>query len=73
MSELTNLSAKEVIKTLERLGYKKVRMKGSHVILKKEYSPTLVIPYHKEISEHLLKTQLKRAGISVEKFLSNLK
>ena len=72
MSKLANLSAKKVIKALERLGYSAVRIKGSHVILKRENSPPLIIPRHKEVAPHLIKSQLKRAGISVEEFLKNL-
>ena len=70
--KLTNIPAKKVIKVFERLGYEVARVKGSHHILKRAGFPTLVIPLHKEVAPYLLKSQLKRARISIADFLENL-
>ena len=70
--KLTNITARKAIKAFERLGYEVARVKGSHYILKRAGFPALVIPFHKEVSPHLLKSQLKRAGIGVNEFLDNL-
>jgi len=47
------------------------RQEGSHMILYNERPglPILVIPDHKEVAPALLRTQIKRAGLSVEEFL----
>jgi len=38
MSKLKRLSGEEAIKRLEKLGFKRVRQRGSHVVLKKQTS-----------------------------------
>jgi len=72
MSRLANLSSKEVVNSLKRFGYRLVRQKGGYIVLERQGSPTLVVPRHKEVSPHLIKTQLRRAGISIEDFLDNI-
>ena len=53
MAELPRVSGKETIRALERLGFKKVRQKGSHVVLKKETENGVigcVVPLHKALA-----------------------
>jgi predicted RNA binding protein YcfA (HicA-like mRNA interferase family) len=53
MSKLRRVSGEEVIRALERLGFVKVRQKGSHVILKKntpEGDIGCVVPLHRELA-----------------------
>ena len=38
MSKLRRVSVEETIRALERLGFRRVRQRGSHVILKRETS-----------------------------------
>jgi predicted RNA binding protein YcfA (HicA-like mRNA interferase family) len=45
---------------------------GSHVSLRKTGCPLLVIPLHREVSPFLLRSQIKRAGLTEEKFLELL-
>ncbi len=68
MSGLANISAKKAVKAFERSGYKIERQKGSHIVLKAEGKPTLVIPNHREIAPYLLISQIKTAGLTVEEF-----
>jgi predicted RNA binding protein YcfA (HicA-like mRNA interferase family) len=51
MPKLGKVSGEVAIRTLEKLGYRKVRQRGSHVILKKQTSEVeigCVVPLHKE-------------------------
>ena len=67
--ELRNIKAQDAIRALERAGFKLLRQKGSHALLYREGSPLLIIPTHsKALKLGLLKKELKKAGISVEKF-----
>jgi predicted RNA binding protein YcfA (HicA-like mRNA interferase family) len=53
MSKLLRVSGEEAIRALERLGFVKVRQKGSHVILKKntpEGDIGCVVPLHRELA-----------------------
>jgi predicted RNA binding protein YcfA (HicA-like mRNA interferase family) len=61
-----------VIRVLGKLGFKVVRQKGSHIVLKgvyKDKKRTVVIPKHKEIAVGTLKGILFQAGLSVEEFI----
>ncbi len=44
---ITNIKSKEVVKILQKLGFKIDRQSGTHVIIKKE-NKTVVVPVHKE-------------------------
>lgn len=51
--KLGQYSYREVVKALSKLGFRAVRQKGSHVVLKgffKEKKRTVVVPKHKEIA-----------------------
>lgn len=63
-----HLSGKEVIKTLEKMGFVIVRQKGSHLVLRNG-SHGCVVPNHAEIKVGTLSGILKQAGISLEEFL----
>ena len=64
-----------MIKILEKFGFKKVRQKGSHVILINERRTRIVVPVHKgkDLKPSLVKVILKQAEIKREKFLELIK
>lgn len=64
MPKLTDVSGKNAVKAFIKFGYVHVHTSGDHAILQKEDSPTLSIPLHKEVARFLLKTQIKRAGLT---------
>jgi len=75
MPELRKVSGKEAIKALERLGFKTVRQRGSHVVLKKETEKGeigCVVPLHCELKIGTLRGILKLAKVTPEEFLANL-
>ena len=71
MGRLSNISGRKAVKIFSKVGYYLERQEGSHTILYNERPgfPILVIPDHKEVAPALLRTQIKRAGLSVEEFL----
>ena len=75
MPELRKVSGEETIKALQRLGFRRVRQRGSHVILKKS-TPSgeigCVVPLHKELKIGTLHGILKLAKVRPEEFLENL-
>ena len=68
MSTLRKSSGKDCVKILcNKFGFKVVRQKGSHIILKKEKIGT-VVPNHPELKLGTLKNILELAKIKEEDF-----
>jgi predicted RNA binding protein YcfA (HicA-like mRNA interferase family) len=67
-------SAKRVIKALSTLGFKIVRKRGSHVVLKHVDGRLTVVPVHagEEIGTGLLYKIIKDTGLSKEEFIKLL-
>ena len=65
------LSGEQVIRALERMGFQRVRQRGSHVVLKRQVAGSevgCVVPLHKELATGTLLGILKQAGISSDEF-----
>lgn len=70
-SALPVMNGREVIRVFERLGWRFVRQKGSHMILVKTGEiVTLSIPDHSEVAKGTLRKLIRTAGITVNEFLS---
>ena len=66
---LRGVTSKAAISAFQKAGFKIVRQKGSHVVLFREGYPPLVIPVHsRPLKMGLLKGEIKKAGLTVEKF-----
>ncbi|MFA4917556.1 MAG: type II toxin-antitoxin system HicA family toxin [Syntrophales bacterium] len=72
MLDLPIISGKEAIKIFGCLGFKIVRQKGSHAVLRKE-NKGCVIPIHKELAVGTLRSAIKQAGITIEEFIDAYK
>jgi predicted RNA binding protein YcfA (HicA-like mRNA interferase family) len=75
MPKLRRVSGEEAIRTPERLGFRRVRQRGSHVILKKETAHGLigcVVPLHRELAIGTLHGVLQQAKVQAEQFLEKL-
>ncbi|HYP39831.1 MAG TPA: type II toxin-antitoxin system HicA family toxin [Chloroflexia bacterium] len=75
MPKLGRVSGEEAIRALERLGFRRVRQRGSHVVLKKimdDGEVGCVVPLHRELAVGTLHGILKQAHVSAEEFLKNL-
>lgn len=70
MSKLPLLKARELIKILKKLGFAKLRQKGSHVFLSHPDGRTTVVPIHptKRIGRGLLRSILHDIELSPEEF-----
>ena len=73
MGRLNGISGRRAIKALKRAGFEVAGGEGSHVVLKKPGFPILVIPLHREVSPFLLRSQIKRAGLTEGEFLDLLR
>jgi predicted RNA binding protein YcfA (HicA-like mRNA interferase family) len=76
MPDLPHLSGKEIICTLERLGFVQARQRGSHVVMKKstpEGSVGCVVPLHDEVAIGTLHSILKQAKVSADEFIKAIK
>ncbi len=69
MPEYPVLSGAEVIRALQRLGFERVRQKGSHVTLHRG-SDKCVIPLHKEVRRGTLGAIIRQARVTPAEFLS---
>ena len=67
------LSGRQVVKTLERLGFVETHRKGSHVKMKHSDGRLIVFPFHDEIDRFTLKGALRDAEIALDKFVRNIR
>jgi predicted RNA binding protein YcfA (HicA-like mRNA interferase family) len=75
MAKLPRVSGAETIRALARLGFERVRQRGSHVVLKRTDANGVlgcVVPMHPELAPGTLRGILKQAGVSVEEFTEQL-
>ncbi len=72
--KLPVVSGLACIRSLEKIGYKRVRQKGSHIRLKDMNGKLLpvTVPDHKELRPGLLKKILSDADLEVEDFIKLL-
>ncbi len=70
MKHLPVLSAKELIKVLSKLGYKRDHQTGSHIILRNEQYPfrRIIVPNHKEIAKGTLRAIIRQVGLTLKEF-----
>ena len=71
---LRPVKAERLIKVRAEVGFKPVRRRGSHVILKRDDGRMTVVPVHggEEIGRGLLSRILKDAGLTREEYLELL-
>ena len=75
MPKLPRVSGSEAIRVPEKLGFVRIRQKGSHVILKKETGAGAigcVVPVHDELATGTLRGILKQAHVDPEEFAKML-
>jgi len=72
--KLRPVKPEKIIKALEKLGFQKVRQKGSHIVMKHPDGRITVVPFHKgeEIGRGLLKEIINDVRINREEFLQIL-
>ena len=70
MKHLPVLSAKELIKGLSKLGYKRDHQSGSNIILRNKKYPfrRITVPNHKEIAKGTLRAIIRQTGLTLKEF-----
>ena len=72
MPKLPVLSGKDMIRALEKDGFRIVRQKGSHASLQKGIYKT-VVPLHNELAKGTLLGILRQCGLSKEDLIDLLR
>ena len=71
--KLPLLSGKQVLSALQRLGFREVHRRGSHVKMKHDDGRLIVFPFHQEVDRFTLKGALRDGGVEIEAFLQEVK
>jgi len=71
---LKPLPTRKLIQVLDRLGFKKVRQRGSHIFFRHPDGRTTIVPVHKgeDIGRGLLQEIIKDTKLTKERFLKYL-
>ena len=69
MARLPVCSGADAIRVFERVGWSRASQKGSHVTLVKSGAiVVLTVPLHRELGPGLLRSLIRKAGMTVEEF-----
>jgi predicted RNA binding protein YcfA (HicA-like mRNA interferase family) len=71
--KLPLLSGKQVLTTLQRMGFVELHRKGSHVKMQHPDGRRIVFPFHSEVDRFTLKGALRDAAIDPDDFMKNIK
>jgi predicted RNA binding protein YcfA (HicA-like mRNA interferase family) len=73
MAKLPVCSGADAIQAFERAGWLRKSQKGSHVTLIKSGAlVVLTVPLHRELGPGLLRSLIRKAGLTVEEFVEQL-
>ncbi|BAZ44002.1 YcfA family protein [Chondrocystis sp. NIES-4102] len=74
MSKLPVISGTECIKGLEKIGFKIIRQRGSHLVLIRENPiTTVIVPNHKELDRGTLRAIIRQVDLTVDEFIQLLR
>ncbi len=67
------ISGRDAVRAFEKAGWIVARQRGSHIVLIKPGVPVnLSIPDHRQLDRGLLRSQIRKAGMTVDEFVSFL-
>jgi predicted RNA binding protein YcfA (HicA-like mRNA interferase family) len=70
LAPLKPLPLREVVRKLEKAGFRKVSQRGSHMKFESsDGSRTAIVPAHSEIAVGTLRSILRQASIAVDEFI----
>ena len=73
MSKLPNISGKQCIEVLKKIGFYQKRRQSSHIILRRDNAfLQVVVPDHQTLAKGTLRAIIRDADISVEDFINLL-
>jgi len=75
LPKISPINPNDLIKILQKSGFKIIRQKGSHIIMIDNRKTRIVIPVHpgKDVKPGLIRAIIKEAGLSREDFFKLLK
>lgn len=68
MPRLPRISGTECVRILEKLGFRQVRQRGSHLVMRRG-DRGCVVPLHRELKTGTLRGVLRQAGVDPDEFL----
>ena len=69
MSHLPVVSGRDCVRALERVGFRVIRQVGSHIVLRRdEPFCQVVVPDHKTMDRGTLRSILRSAGLTPDRF-----
>jgi predicted RNA binding protein YcfA (HicA-like mRNA interferase family) len=71
VGKLRVLSGQEVCAILERHGFRRIRQRGSHIIMQRvitDGTTTVPVPDHKELRTGTLRSIIRQSGVPREEF-----
>jgi predicted RNA binding protein YcfA (HicA-like mRNA interferase family) len=71
--KLPLLSGGKVLSALQRMGFREIHRKGSHVKMEHADGRRIVFPFHDEVDRFTLKGALRDASIEIEDFLNHVR
>ena len=71
MPKVPRVSGAEAIRSLQRLGFEKIRQNGSHVVMRRG-NKGCVVPMHPELKTGTLAGLLRQAEVSIDEFIEAL-
>jgi len=76
VARLRKVSGREAVAALQRLGFTKVRQRGSHVVMRRDTADGTVgcvVPLHRELKIGTLRGILRLATVSLDEFMDALR
>lgn len=71
--EVATALGRQVVATLQRLGFVEIHRRGSHVKMEHPDGRRIVFPFHDEIDRYTLKGALRDADVDETEFLKQVK
>jgi predicted RNA binding protein YcfA (HicA-like mRNA interferase family) len=73
MSKLPQISGRECVAALEKIGFYFVRQKGSHLYVRRDDPfKQISVPNHKTLKKGMLRSIIRDSGLTVEEFIELL-
>jgi len=73
MSKLPQISGRECVRALEKVDFRIIRQKGSHIVMRRdEPFAQVIVPDHDELDKGTLRAIIRGAELSVDEFIALL-
>jgi predicted RNA binding protein YcfA (HicA-like mRNA interferase family) len=69
MPRLPRISGQDAVRVFERLGFRRTRQRGSHVVMRRG-DRGCVLPLHRELALGTLRNALRQSGVTPDEFVA---